>query len=76
MEVHNNFINFFPKNYTLYGVYISLNFGFCHSRLAFNDTKTHFYIPEVVQRLEELLFRIKFYKFIGKSIKIRSLLLN
>ena len=27
------------KNYTLYGVYISLNFGFRLNRPAFNDTK-------------------------------------
>ena len=47
---HNNFIKFFSKNYTLYGVYISLNFGFRLYRLTFNDTKTHFYISEVDQR--------------------------
>ena len=46
---HNNFMKFFSKNYTLYGVYIFSNFGFRLNRLALNDTKTHFYISEVVQ---------------------------
>ena len=40
---HNNFLKIFSKNYTLYGVYIFLNFGICLNPLAFNDTKTHFY---------------------------------
>jgi len=44
-------MKFFSKSYTLYGVYIFLNFGFRLNRLAFNDTKNiHFYISEVVQR--------------------------
>ena len=47
-ESHENFMNFFSKNYTLFGVYISLNFGFRLNRFAFNDKKTHFYISEVV----------------------------
>ena len=47
---HNHFMKLFSKNYTLNGVYISLNFGFRLNRLMFNDTKTHFYISEVVQR--------------------------
>ena len=47
---HNNLMKFFSKNYTLYGVYIFSNFGFRLNRLAFNDTKIHFYISEVVQR--------------------------
>ena len=42
-ESHNNFIKNFSKNYKLYGVYISLNFGF---RLAFKDTKRLFLYPE------------------------------
>ena len=73
---HNNFMNFFPKNYTLYGVYIFSNFGFRLNHLTLNDTKTHFYISEVVQSEKELFFRFQFYKFIGKYSKIRSLLLN
>ena len=40
----NNFTKIFSKNYTLYGVYIFPNFGFRLTRLAFNDTKTLFYI--------------------------------
>ena len=47
---HNNFIKILSKNYTLYGVYIFLNFGFRVNRFAFNDTKTFFYISEVVKR--------------------------
>ena len=39
---HNNFMKFFSKNYTLYGDYIFLNFGFRLNRLAFNDTKNIF----------------------------------
>ena len=71
---HNYFINFFSKNYTLYGVYIFINFGFRLNRLAFNDTKTHFYIyQKLFKDKKELLFRFQFYKFIGKSSKIRSL---
>ena len=27
-ESHNNFMKFFKKNYTLYGFYIFINFGF------------------------------------------------
>ena len=46
---HNYFFKIFSKNYTLYGVYIFSNFGFCLNRLALKDTKTHFYISEVVQ---------------------------
>ena len=57
-------MKFFSKNYTLYGVYISLNFGFRLNLLAFKDTKMHFYISEVVERSKEFLFRFKFYKFI------------
>ena len=45
---HNNFMNIFSKNYTLYGFYIFSNFGFHPNRLALIDTKTHFYISEVV----------------------------
>ena len=52
---HNNFMKFFSKNYTLYGVYIFINFGFRLNGLAFNDTKTHFYKSAVVQRYKELL---------------------
>ena len=47
---HDNFLKIFSKNYTLYGVYIFLNFGFRLNRFAFKDTKTHFYISQVVQR--------------------------
>ena len=47
---HNNFMKFFSKNYTLYGVYISLYFGFRLNRLASHVKKTYFYISEVVQR--------------------------
>ena len=39
-------MKFFAKNYTLYGVYTSLNFRFRLNRLAFKDTKTNFYISE------------------------------
>ena len=41
---HNNFMKFFSKNNTHYGVYIFSNFDFRLNRLALNDTKTHFYI--------------------------------
>ena len=37
---HNNFLKIFSKNYTLYGVYIFLNFDIRLTRLMFNDTKT------------------------------------
>ena len=47
---HNNLMKIFSKNYTLYGVYIFLNFDIRLNRLTFYDTKTHFYISEVVQR--------------------------
>ena len=49
---HNNFMKFFSKNYTLYGVYMFMNSGFRLklNRLADNDTETLFYISEVVQR--------------------------
>ena len=50
----------------------SLNFGFCLNRLAFNETKTHFYISEVIQRSKELLFRLQFYEFIGRLSKIKT----
>ena len=43
---HNNF----SKIYTLYGVYIILNFGIRLNRHTFYDKKTHLYISEVVQR--------------------------
>ena len=46
----NNLMKILSKNYTLYGVYIFSKIGFRLNRLAFNDTKTHFYISEVVQR--------------------------
>ena len=49
-ESHNNFMKFFSKNYTLYGVYMFSNFGFRLNRLAFNDTKIYFCTSEVVQR--------------------------
>ena len=41
---HNNFLKIFSKNYTLYGVYLFLNFGIRLNRFTFNDTKTHFYV--------------------------------
>ena len=44
---HNNFMKFFSKNFTLYCVYILINFGFRLNRVAFNDTKTHFHKSEV-----------------------------
>ena len=47
---HNNFMNFFLKNYTLYCVYIFENFGFRLNPFAFNDSKTHFHKSEVVQK--------------------------
>ena len=47
---HNYFLKNFSKKYTLYGVYTFLNFGIRLNRLAFNDTKTHFYMSEVVQK--------------------------
>ena len=53
---HNNFMKIFSKNYTLYGVYIFPNFGFRLNRLAFHDTKTHFYISKVVLRLKRFTF--------------------
>ena len=51
---------------------ITLNFGFRLNRLAFNDTKTHVYISEVIQRSKELLFRFEFYEFIGRLSKIKT----
>ena len=53
---------------------ISLNFRL--NRLAFNDMKTQFYVSKDVQRYIGLLLRFKFYKFIEKYSKIRSLSLN
>ena len=53
---HNNFMKIFSKNYTVYGVYIFPNFGFRLNRLAFHDTKTHFYISKVVLRLKRITF--------------------
>ena len=54
MEVAIILSNFFEKLYsiiyTLYGVHISINFGFRLNRLAFNATKAHFHISEVNQR--------------------------
>ena len=47
---HYNYMKFFSKNYTLYGVYIFLNFDIRLNRLTFYDTKTHFYISKVVQK--------------------------
>ena len=47
---HNNFLKIFSKNYTLYGVYIFLNFGIRLNHLSFYDTKTQLYVSEVVQR--------------------------
>ena len=67
-ESHNNSLKIFSKNYTLYGVHIFYNSDIRLNLRTFNDTKTHF--------REELLFWFKFYKSIGKSNKVRSLLLN
>ena len=47
---HNNFLEIFSINYTLYGVYIFLNFDIRLDRLTFYDTKTHLYVSEVVPR--------------------------
>ena len=47
---YNNLLKIFSKNYAHYGVYIFLNFGIRLNRLTFNDTKTHSYESEVVQR--------------------------
>ena len=47
---HNNFLKIFSKNYTLYGVYIFLNFGIRLNHLSFYDTKTQLYVSEIVQR--------------------------
>ena len=52
---HNNFIEKFSKNYTLYGVNISLNFGFRLNRFAFNDTKTHFLSPNFMNLSQNLV---------------------
>ena len=54
--MNDNFIKIFSKNYTLYGVYILPNFGFRLTRLAFNDTKTLFFISKVVLRLKRITF--------------------
>ena len=59
--VQNNLMKFFSKNYTLYGVYIFLNFGFLLNRLAFNDTKTLF----IYQKLS----KDKNNYFIGSNFK-------
>ena len=53
----NNFMKFFSKKYTLYGVYISSNIDFRLNLLAFNETKTYSYKSEVVQTWKEFLFR-------------------
>ena len=52
----------FSKNYTLYGVYISLNFGFRLNRLAFNDAKTLFFIYQK-------LFKDKKNYLLGSNFK-------
>ena len=46
----NNFLKIFSKNYTLYGIYIFLNFGIRLSNLSFYGTKIQLYVSEVVQR--------------------------
>ena len=56
---HYNYMKFFSKNYTLYGVYIFPNFGFRLNRFAFNDTKTRFYISNVVLRLKRITFQVR-----------------
>ena len=53
---HDNYMQIFSKNYTISGVYIFPNFGFCLTRLVFNDTKTLFYISRVVLRLKRITF--------------------
>ena len=56
--IHNNFMRIFSKNYTLYGVYIFSNIGFRLNRLAFTDTKTHFYISKVALRFTKITFEV------------------
>ena len=41
-----------------HGVYIFSNFGFRLNRLAFNDTKTHFYISKVALRFKKITFEV------------------
>ena len=45
---HNNFMNIFSKNYTLYGVYIFINFSIRLNRFAFNSQAPD--VPELAHR--------------------------
>ena len=74
---HNNLMKLFSKNFTLYGVYISIYFGFRLNRqVRFRTKKKQIYrYKKLFKNKKELLFRFQFYKLIGKSIiyiKIKS----
>ena len=56
---HNNLMKIFSKNYTLYGVYIFLNFGIRLNHLPFTTRKHNC--------MYQKLFKDKTYNFLGSN---------